>query len=111
MSTIKFWNKQNNNAQNGKTELGKSPGGRNWLHQPESLTNGHVAYLVKYLGNTPVDQPKGIDVVKEAIRKLQFAQQLKKAENGSNYKTKKVEITVSIDGVAVQVTIVKNLRK
>lgn len=54
------------------------------------------------MGNTPVDQPKGIEVVKEAIRKLQFTQQIKKAENGSNYKTKKVEITVSIDGVAIQ---------
>lgn len=105
MSTIKFWNKQNSNTQNGKTENGKSPGGRNWLHQPEALTNGHVAYLVKFLGNTPVDQPKGIDVVKEAIRKLQFTQQIKKAENGSNYKTKKVEITVSIDGVAIQVSL------
>lgn len=49
-----------------------------------------------------MDQPKGIEVVKEAIRKLQFTQQIKKAENGSNYKTKKVEITVSIDGVAIQ---------
>uniref|UniRef100_A0A336LRE2 CSON012995 protein n=1 Tax=Culicoides sonorensis TaxID=179676 RepID=A0A336LRE2_CULSO len=109
MSTLKFWNKQSNNSavnQNGKdnvVENGKTgSSNRNWLHQPDALKNGHVAYLVKYLGNIPVDQPKGIEVVKEAIRKLQFTQQLKKAESGSNYKTKKVEITVSIDGVAIQ---------
>ncbi|XP_063700529.1 PTB domain-containing adapter protein ced-6 isoform X2 [Culicoides brevitarsis] len=112
MSTLKFWNKQNNSSSSNKepkengggvVENGKQgSNGRNWLHQPDALTNGHVAYLVKYLGNTPVDQPKGIEVVKEAIRKLQFTQQIKKAENGSNYKTKKVEITVSIDGVAIQ---------
>jgi len=55
------------------------------------------------LGSTQVDQPKGIEVVKEAIRRLEFTQQIKKSEAGSNVKTKKVEITVSIDGVAIQV--------
>lgn len=45
-----------------------------------------------------MDQPKGIDVVKEGIRKLKFNQQLKKAEGS---KTPKVELTVSIDGVAI----------
>lgn len=55
------------------------------------------------MGSTPVDQPKGIDVVKEAIRRLQFSQQIKKSESGNNAKTKKVEITVSINGVAIQV--------
>lgn len=43
-------------------------------------------------------------MVKEAIRRLQFTQQVKKAENGSNVKMKKLEITVSIDGVAIQVS-------
>lgn len=56
----------------------------------------------QFLGNTSVDQPKGIDVVKDAIRKLQFAQQMTKAETGHQQKLKKVEITVSIDGVAIQ---------
>ena len=55
------------------------------------------------MGSTQVDQPKGIEVVKEAIRRLEFTQQIKKSEAGSNVKTKKVEITVSIDGVAIQV--------
>lgn len=45
-----------------------------------------------------MDQPKGIEVVKEGIRKLKFTQQLKKAEGS---KTPKVELTVSIDGVAI----------
>lgn len=45
-----------------------------------------------------MDQPKGIEVVKEGIRKLKFNQQLKKAEGS---KTPKVELTVSIDGVAI----------
>ncbi|KMQ93012.1 ptb domain-containing adapter protein ced-6-like protein [Lasius niger] len=49
--------------------------------------------------NTEVDQPKGIDVVKEAICKLKFNQQLKKSEGT---KTPKVELTISIDGVAIQ---------
>lgn len=58
MSTLKFWNKQNNNnnsnnvSQNGVTENGKTgTGGRNWLHQPDALINGHVAYLVKVSDN------------------------------------------------------------
>jgi len=50
----------------------------------------------------PLDQPKGIEVVKEAIRKLQFAQQMKKAETGTQEKFKKLEITISIKGVAIQ---------
>lgn len=49
-----------------------------------------------------MEQAKGIEVVKDAIRRLQFAQQMKKAEGGANVKAKKLEITVSIDGVAIQ---------
>lgn len=50
MSTLMFWNKQNGNSnQNGNENV--SSGGKNgkktWLHSPESLVNGHVAYLVK----------------------------------------------------------------
>ena len=46
-----------------------------------------------------MDQPKGIEVVKEGIRKLKFIQQLKKCEGT---KTPKVELTVSVDGLAIQ---------
>ncbi|GBP15637.1 PTB domain-containing adapter protein ced-6 [Eumeta japonica] len=56
-----------------------------------------------FLGTTQVDQPKGIEVVKEAIQKLQFNQQLKKSETKDAAKCKKVEITISVDGVAIQV--------
>ncbi|XP_055603384.1 PTB domain-containing adapter protein ced-6 isoform X2 [Uranotaenia lowii] len=110
-STLMFWNKQNNNNNsngnsNGSSQNGNdaknTKNGRNWLHAPDVLVNGHVAYLVKYLGSTPVEQAKGIEVVKEAIRRLQFTQQMKKAEGASNVKTRKVEITVSVDGVAIQ---------
>jgi hypothetical protein len=105
MSTLKFWNKNNSESNDTKTDVKNAKNGqRSWLHAPDALTNGHVAYLVKFLGNTPVDQPKGIEVVKEAIRRLQFTQQIKKAEGGNNVKMKKVEITISIDGVAVQVS-------
>lgn len=82
-------------AQNKQNDKGN----RNWLHPPDTLQKGHIAYLVKFLGNTEVDQPKGIDVVKEGIRKLKFNQQLRKAEGT---KIPKVELTISIDGVAIQ---------
>lgn len=104
MSTLKFWNKSNSETNDSKTEAKNAKNGqRNWLHAPDALVNGHVAYLVKFLGSTPVEQSKGIEVVKEAIRRLQFTQQIKKAEGGNNVKLKKVEITISIDGVAIQV--------
>ncbi|XP_058976561.1 PTB domain-containing adapter protein ced-6 [Musca domestica] len=115
ISQLKFWNKQNNNTskdkdkdaevtetKNGANKEDSKAGKRNWLHTPEALINGHVVYLVKFFGNVPVDQPKGIEVVKDTIRKLQFAQQMKKAETGTQEKFKKVEITISVDGVAVQ---------
>merc|ERR1712025_774267 len=83
----------------GKEKKSKEEKNKNWLHTPENLTSGHIAYLVKFLGSTEVEQPKGIEVVKEGIRKLKFAQQIKKAEGT---KTPKVELTVSVDGVAIQ---------
>lgn len=86
----------NNNKNSTK---GKEKDKKKWIHSADTLTNGHVAYLVKYLGSTEVDKPKGIEVVKDGIRKLKFSQQLKKAEGT---KTPKVELTISIDGVAIQ---------
>ena len=72
--------------------------------------------LLQFLGSTEVDQPKGIEVVKEGIRKLKFAQQIKKAEGTKTPKVgsslnflklvqlnpNQVELTVSVDGVAIQ---------
>ncbi|XP_037947840.1 PTB domain-containing adapter protein ced-6 [Teleopsis dalmanni] len=109
MSQLMFWNKQNNNNNNNNNNSNNKEATndaknakKNWLHTPDALVNGHVVYLVKFFGNLMVDQPKGIEVVKDAIRKLQFAQQMKKAETGTQEKFKKVEITISVDGVAVQ---------
>lgn len=55
MSTLMFWNKQNGNSnnQNGSENgsTGKN-GKKTWLHSPESLVNGHVAYLVKVSGTS-----------------------------------------------------------
>ncbi|KAF2350543.1 PTB/PI domain [Trinorchestia longiramus] len=73
-------------------------GNKNWLHPAEALQKGHIAYLVKFLGSTGVEQPKGFDVVKQAIQKLNFSQQLRKAEG---VRIPKVELTISVDGVAI----------
>lgn len=48
-STLMFWNKQNSNNQNGN-DAKNTKNGRNWLHAPDVLVNGHVAYLVKVSG-------------------------------------------------------------
>jgi len=82
-----------------KPKKEKQEKSKKWLHKSENLTSGHVAYLVKFLGSTEVNQPKGIEVVKEGIRKLKFTQQLKKSEGT---KTPKVELTISVDGLAIQ---------
>ena len=55
--------------------------------------------FLQFLGRTEVDQPKGIEVVKEGIRKLQFGQEIKKSESS---KLPKRELTISINGVAIQ---------
>jgi len=89
---------QNNNKLNSKGKS-KEDKKKSWIHPAESLTSGHIAYLVKFLGSTEVDKPKGIEVVKDGIRKLKFSQQIKKAEGT---KTPKVELTVSVEGVAIQ---------
>ncbi|CAG9855818.1 unnamed protein product [Phyllotreta striolata] len=100
MSTLLKWAQNTQGKFNGKTSNGTTNGERKWIHPPDLLQKGHIAYLVKFLGNIVVDQPKGIEVVKEGIRKLRFNQQLKKSESGA--KTRKVELTISIDGVAIQ---------
>ena len=54
---------------------------------------------LQFLGCTEVDKPKGIEVVKQGIQKLKFNQQLKKSEGS---KTPKAELTISVEGVAIQ---------
>jgi len=89
-------NKNNKLASNKDKD---EKGNKKWIHNPETLKNGHVAYLVKFLGCTEVDKPKGIEVVKQGIQKLKFNQQLKKSEGS---KTPKAELTISVEGVAIQ---------
>jgi len=56
-------------------------------------------FVLQFLGNVDVDQPKGFNVIKESIRKLKFNQQVRKAEGS---KVPKVELTISVEGVALQ---------
>ncbi|KAJ8966334.1 hypothetical protein NQ314_003602 [Rhamnusium bicolor] len=82
MSTLRKWAQNTQVKLNGKNNSSNNTNGeRKWIHPPEALQ-------------------KGIEVVKEGIRKLRFSQQLRKSETGA--KTKKVELTISIDGVAIQ---------
>ncbi|XP_041937116.1 PTB domain-containing engulfment adapter protein 1 isoform X8 [Alosa sapidissima] len=67
-------------------------------HTPEALVKRHVAYNAKFLGITEVDQPKGTDVVKVAVRKLKFQRHIKKSEG---LKAPKVELQISIYGVKI----------
>lgn len=76
-----------------------NPTSKRWIHDDSLLVNGHVAYLVKFLGNCQVDQPKGLEVVKESIKKLEFQEHLKRSEGE---KIKRIELTISIDGVAIR---------
>lgn len=54
MSTLKFWNKNNEATNDAKTDAKNTKNGRNWLHAPDALVNGHVAYLVKVSSNNSI---------------------------------------------------------
>ncbi|XP_055493797.1 PTB domain-containing engulfment adapter protein 1 isoform X2 [Leucoraja erinacea] len=43
---------------------------KTWMHSPEALTKHFIPYNVKFLGNAEVEQPKGTEIVKDAVRKL-----------------------------------------
>ncbi|XP_050429068.1 PTB domain-containing engulfment adapter protein 1 isoform X2 [Adelges cooleyi] len=86
-------------TQNSSNKSAKGGENRNWIHPPEALQKGHIAYIVKFLGNVDVDQPKGFNVIKDSIRKLKFNQQVRKSEGS---KVPKVELTISVEGVALQ---------
>ncbi|XP_025061115.1 PTB domain-containing engulfment adapter protein 1 isoform X2 [Alligator sinensis] len=55
-------------------------------------------FLNEFLGSTEVEQPKGTEVVRDAVRKLKFARHIKKSEG---QKTPKVELQISIYGVKI----------
>ncbi|XP_072435138.1 PTB domain-containing engulfment adapter protein 1 isoform X3 [Chiloscyllium punctatum] len=71
---------------------------KSWMHSPEALTKHFIPYTVKFLGNSEVEQPKGTEIVKDAVRKLKFARHIKKSEG---QKTPKVELQISIYGVKI----------
>ncbi|XP_067111197.1 PTB domain-containing engulfment adapter protein 1 isoform X1 [Osmerus mordax] len=71
---------------------------KSWMHTPEALAKHYIGYNAKFLGNTEVDQPKGTEVVKDAVRKLKFQRHIKKSEG---QKTPKVELQISIYGVKI----------
>lgn len=72
---------------------------KQWVHPPDKLLTGHIVYNVKFLGECVVDNAKGTDIVKDAIRKRKFNKHIRKAEG---QKTPRVELTISADGVTVQ---------
>lgn len=59
MSTLLKWAQNTQGKLNGKSNNHSANGERKWIHPPDALQKGHIAYLVKFLGNTVVDQPKG----------------------------------------------------
>ncbi|XP_063788795.1 PTB domain-containing engulfment adapter protein 1 isoform X2 [Pseudophryne corroboree] len=71
---------------------------KSWMHTPEALSKHFIAYNAKFLGSTEVEQPKGTEVVRDAVRKLKFARHIKKSEG---QKTPKVELQISIYGVKI----------
>ncbi|OQV15568.1 PTB domain-containing engulfment adapter protein 1 [Hypsibius exemplaris] len=84
----------------GKSQFKSATGTTSpWIHPPGALQGAHVAYLVKFLGCTEVDQAKGMEVIKAGIRKMRFNSHVKRSEGS---KIPKVELTISIDGVAIQ---------
>ncbi|XP_053327770.1 PTB domain-containing engulfment adapter protein 1 [Spea bombifrons] len=71
---------------------------KSWMHTPEALSKHFISYNAKFLGSTEVEQPKGTEVVRDAVRKLKFARHIKKSEG---QKTPKVELQISIYGVKI----------
>ncbi|XP_036899679.1 PTB domain-containing engulfment adapter protein 1 isoform X6 [Sturnira hondurensis] len=71
---------------------------RTWMHTPEALSKHYIPYNAKFLGSTEVEQPKGTEVVRDAVRKLKFARHIKKSEG---QKIPKVELQISIYGVKI----------
>lgn len=71
---------------------------KNWIHQPDVLTYARVEYTVKFLGDRPVTQPKGTEVIKNTIQKLRFDLQVKRSQG---FKLPRVELHINLDGVNI----------
>uniref|UniRef100_A0ABK0LSN6 GULP PTB domain containing engulfment adaptor 1 n=1 Tax=Rattus norvegicus TaxID=10116 RepID=A0ABK0LSN6_RAT len=69
-----------------------------WLCcKPRNITWTSSKHIF-FLGSTEVEQPKGTEVVRDAVRKLKFARHIKKSEG---QKIPKVELQISIYGVKI----------
>lgn len=77
----------------------RNPITKRWIHDDVMLIQGHVAYQVKFLGSVEVDQPKGLEVVRNSVKKLEFHEHLKRS---AGEKIKRIELTISIGGVAIR---------
>uniref|UniRef100_T2M3D6 PTB domain-containing engulfment adapter protein 1 n=1 Tax=Hydra vulgaris TaxID=6087 RepID=T2M3D6_HYDVU len=72
------------------------------LQTIKKFQEGFVVFRAKYLGCIPVQKSKGVEVIKEAIRKLKIAHQLKKSEAGiKESKLMKVEIHISMNWIKI----------
>ncbi|XP_078460047.1 PTB domain-containing engulfment adapter protein 1-like isoform X2 [Lampetra planeri] len=67
-----------------------------WIHRPELLTDGFVSYNVKFLGCYEVEEPTGLPAVEGAVRKLKFANLIKRSEG---HKLRKALLQISVAGV------------
>lgn len=73
-----------------------------WLHAAKEIRDNFVVYHAKYLGSVVVEKPKGVEVVKDAVRKINIARQVRVSEVGNKCsKLQKVEIHISIEALKV----------
>ncbi|XP_046846093.1 PTB domain-containing engulfment adapter protein 1-like isoform X2 [Xenia sp. Carnegie-2017] len=92
--------------QRGKTSKKKSEQPEiKWRHTSVAVEKGKVTYSCKFWGYQAVSQSKGSEMIKETIKKLQFANDMKKSEEGLKAsKLKKVELCISIDNLILTET-------
>ncbi|MFH4979978.1 hypothetical protein AB6A40_006687 [Gnathostoma spinigerum] len=82
--------------------IGGSSNNKRWIHPSDILLNGRVEYSLKMLGFTEVSEPKGTQVVRDAIRAIRFQLQVNRGITGhSGAKLKKVDLQISVDGLTV----------
>ncbi|XP_067929181.1 PTB domain-containing engulfment adapter protein 1-like [Watersipora subatra] len=75
-------------------------GNKQWPHAPEAMLRGRLVYTVKFYGEQEVQQAKGTEPIKEAVRKMKFNKQVRRAEGQKV--TPKVELCINVDGISIQ---------
>ena len=53
---------------------------------------------LQFVGVTEVDDPRGMDVVRQAMQKLKFSRHIKRSEGT---KPPKVDLTINVDGLQI----------